>query len=73
MWEDTTIKVLFKKGDPLEHGNYRGISLVAHTGKVLLNIVATCSSHCCEREDLPEEQRGIRPRPRAARRSTCCS
>eukprot|EP00752_Nemacystus_decipiens_P015067 g13423.t1 len=37
-WEDATIKVLFKKGGPLECGNYRGISLVAHAGKVLLKI-----------------------------------
>eukprot|EP00752_Nemacystus_decipiens_P007608 g6799.t1 len=62
-WKDATIKVLFKKGDPLECGNYRGISLVAHAGKVLLKIVATRLSHYCEREDiLPEEQSGFRLR-----------
>eukprot|EP00752_Nemacystus_decipiens_P018192 g16322.t1 len=62
-WKDATIKVLFKKGDPLECGNYRGISLVAHAGKVLLKIVATRLSHYCEREGiLPEEQSSFRPR-----------
>ena len=61
-WKDATIKALFKKGDPLECGNYRGISLVAHAGKVLLEIVATRLSHYCEREGiLPEEQSGFRP------------
>eukprot|EP00752_Nemacystus_decipiens_P014381 g12791.t1 len=61
-WKDATI-VLFKKGDPLERGNYRGISLVAHAGKMLLKIVATRLSHYCEREGiLPEEQSGFRPR-----------
>eukprot|EP00752_Nemacystus_decipiens_P015555 g13878.t1 len=62
-WKDATVKVLFKKGDPLECGNYRGISLVAHAGKVLLKIVATRLSNYCEREGiLPEEQSGFRPR-----------
>ena len=40
-WKDATIRILFKKGDPLESGNHRGISLVAHAGKVLFKIVAT--------------------------------
>ena len=35
------IKVLRKKKDRTECGNYRGISLVAHASKVLLKIVAT--------------------------------
>ncbi|CAB1116625.1 unnamed protein product [Ectocarpus sp. CCAP 1310/34] len=50
-------------GDTMECGNYRGISLVAHAGKVLLKVVATRLSHYCEREGiLPEEQRsGFRP------------
>ncbi|CAB1116823.1 unnamed protein product [Ectocarpus sp. CCAP 1310/34] len=46
----------------MECGNYRGISLVAHAGKVLLKVVATRLSHYCEREGiLPEEQSGFRP------------
>lgn len=61
-WKDTTIKVLFTKGGTLECVNYRGISLVAHAGKVLLNLIATRLSHYCEREGiLPEEQSGFRP------------
>ena len=39
-WKDATIKVLHEKKDRTECGNYRGLSLVAHTGKVLLKIVA---------------------------------
>ena len=35
-WKDATIKVLHKKKDRTEYGNYRGLSLVAHAGKVLL-------------------------------------
>ena len=35
-WKDAVVKVLHKKGDKTECGNYRGISLVSHAGKVLL-------------------------------------
>ena len=35
-WKDAVITVLHKKGDKTECGNYRGISLVSHAGKVLL-------------------------------------
>ena len=38
-WRDAVIKVLHK--DRTECGNLRGISLVAHAGKVLLKVVAT--------------------------------
>ena len=61
-WKDATIKVLFKKKDPTECGNYRGISLVSHAGKVLTKLITTRLSHYCEREDiLLEEQSGFRP------------
>ena len=40
-WKFATIKVLHKKKDRIECGNYRGISLVVHAGKVLL----TAQSH----------------------------
>ena len=60
-WRDAVIKVLQKK-DRTECGNYRGISLVAHAGKVLFNIVATRLSFYCEaRNLLPEEQCGFHP------------
>ena len=61
-WRDTVIKVLHKKKDRTECGNYRGISLVAHAGKVLLKTVATrLSAYCEARNLLPEEQCGFRP------------
>ncbi|CAB1103350.1 unnamed protein product [Ectocarpus sp. CCAP 1310/34] len=48
--------------DTMECGNYRGISLVAHAGKMLRKVVATRLSHYREREGiLPEEQSGFRP------------
>ena len=56
------IKVLHEKKDRTECGSYRGISLVAYTGKVLLKIVATrLSAYCETRNLLPEEQCGFRP------------
>ena len=54
--------VLHKKKDRTECANYRGISLVAHAGKVLLKIIARRLSEYCERVGiLPEEQSGFRP------------
>ena len=54
--KDATIKVLHKKKDRTECGNYRGISLVAHAGNVLLKVIAGHLSDYCEREGiLPEE------------------
>ena len=35
-WKDAIIIVLHKKKDRTQCGNYRGISLVAHAGKILL-------------------------------------
>ena len=61
-WKDTTIKVLHKKNDRIECSNYRGLSLVAHAGKVLLKIVANRPGDFCEEAGiLPEEQCGFRP------------
>ena len=62
-WRDAVIKVLHNKKDRTECGNYRGISLVAHAGKVLLKIVAERLRDYCEVKGLlPEEQCGFRPR-----------
>ena len=59
--EDAIIKVVHKK-DRTECGNYRGISLVAHAGKILLKIIARRLSDYWERLGvLPEEQSGFRP------------
>jgi len=61
-WKDAIIKTLHKKKDRTDCNNYRGISLVAHAGKVLLKIVASRLSSYCETEHiLPEEQCGFRP------------
>ena len=63
-WKDAVITVLHKIGDKTECGNYRGISLVSHAGKVLLKVVARWLSAYCEAKGLlPEEQRGFRPNP----------
>ena len=60
-WKDATIFVLHKK-DRTECGSCRGISLVAHAGKVLLKVIPNRLSNYCEREGiLPEEQCGFRP------------
>ena len=61
-WKYAIIMVLHKKKDQTECGNYRGISLVAHAGKILLKIIAHHLSEDCERVGiLPEEQSGFRP------------
>ena len=48
LWKYATIIVLHKKKDRPEFGNYSGISLVAHAGKLLLKI----SSSSCIRGTL---------------------
>ena len=61
-WKYAIIMVLHKKKERTEFGNYRGISLVAHAGKILLKITARRLSEYCERvRILPEEQSGFRP------------
>ena len=61
-WKDAVITVLHKNGDKTECGNYGGISLVSHAGKVLLKVVARRLGAYCEAKGLlPEEQCGLRP------------
>ena len=61
-WKDVIIMVLHKKKDRTECGNYRGISLVAHTGKILPKIIARRLSEYGERVGiLPVEQSVFRP------------
>ena len=61
-WKDVIIMILHKKKDRTECGNYRGISLVAHAGKILLKIIPRRLSEYCECVGiLPEEQSGFRP------------
>ena len=56
-WKDAIIMVFHKKKDRTECGNYRGISLVAHAGKILLlkKIIARRLSeyYYCERVGIP--------------------
>ena len=53
--------MLFKKGNPYECGEYRGISLGAHAGKVVLKVVAMRLNAYCEwRKIFLEAQYGFR-------------
>ena len=61
-WKHAIIMILLTKNYRTACGNYRGISLVAHAGKILLKIVTHRFSVYCERVWLlPEEQKGFRP------------
>ena len=63
-WRDAVTNVLHKNKDMIECGNYRGISLVLHAGKVLLKIIAIrLSAYCEAKRLLPEKQCGFRPHP----------
>ena len=60
-WKDAIVTVLHKRGRQAK-GNYRGISLVPHAGKVLLKVVARrLSAHCETKGQLLEKQCGFRP------------
>ena len=60
-WKDAIITMLLHKKDQAECGNCRGISLVAHAGKILLKIIARHLSEYCERVGvLPEEHSDFR-------------
>ena len=51
-----------KKKDWIDCGNYRGISLVVHAGKVLLKVVAMRLGDYCEAKGLlVEEKCDFRP------------
>ena len=56
------IMVLHKEKDRTESSSYRGISLIAHAGKILLKIIARRLSEYYECVGiLPEEQSDFRP------------
>ena len=60
-WKDAVITALHEKDNKTECGNYRGISLVSHAGKVLLEVVTRRLSAYCEAKGLlPEKQCGFR-------------
>ena len=59
-WKYAITMVPHKKEDRTECGHYRGISLVAHAGKIPLKIIACRLSKYCERVGiLPEEHSGL--------------
>ena len=61
-WKYAIFMVLHKRKDRTKCGNYRGILLGAHAGKILLKIIARRLSENCECVGiLPEEQSGSRP------------
>jgi hypothetical protein len=60
--KDVIIAILFKKGDKRDCGNYRGLSLIAHMGKVLERMVQNRLQPVAEERGwFPEEQNGFRP------------
>ena len=61
-WKDAIIMVPHKKKERTECGNDKGISLVAHAGKILLKIIARRLSEYCESVGiLPEKPSSFRP------------
>ena len=63
LYNQTYNTALHKKGDKTECGNYRGIFLVYHAGKVHIPVLTKWLSDYCEAKGLlPEEQRGFWPR-----------
>ncbi|CAB1101396.1 unnamed protein product [Ectocarpus sp. CCAP 1310/34] len=61
-WKDTTIKVLYKKGDRFNCNNFRGISLLSHVDKAPVKIITNRLSALCETNNIvPEEQCTFRP------------
>ena len=62
-WKDAIIMVLHKKKDRTECRSYRGISLVAHAGTTLLQVIARHLSEYSERMGiLPGEHSCFRPK-----------
>lgn len=61
-WKDAVIMVLHEK-EKADFGNYRGIFLVAHTGKVVIKTICRRLSEYCEvKRVLPDAQCGFQPR-----------
>jgi exonuclease III len=63
VWKVAVVVSIFKKGDPTMTGNYRGISLMSSTLKVLLTALATRLQTVLEAQGMVvREQAGFRPR-----------
>ncbi|XP_049714338.1 type 2 lactosamine alpha-2,3-sialyltransferase isoform X2 [Elephas maximus indicus] len=58
-WKRSIFMPIPKKGDPTECGNYRTISLISHTSKILLKIIQKRLQQYIDGE-LPEIQAGFR-------------
>lgn len=66
LWNEVHIVSLFKKGDPELLTNYRGISLISVSLKVLLGIMVDRLSEAADAHHLlPESQSGFRKREEA--------
>ena len=57
-WKKSVFIPLYKKGDSMECKNYRTISLISHTSKILLYILNNRMESFVERE-IPQEQAGF--------------
>ena len=58
-WKIQEFVMLYKSGDHKQCSNYRNITLISHTSKVLLMIIIHCLKAKLEQE-LPEEQSAYR-------------
>lgn len=60
-WKQCVIRLLFKKGDVMEPGNYRPISLLSVVGKLLSRVLSVTLEKLLERSGcIPDEQGGFR-------------
>lgn len=60
-WSNSEIVMFFKKGEPQDPGNYRGIALANALSKIFTSILATRINEWSEAEQiLPEGQAGFR-------------
>ena len=58
-WKRSIFIPLFKKGDKKDCGNYRTISLISHTSKIMLKILQKRLEGFLNKE-LPDEQAGFK-------------
>jgi hypothetical protein len=63
-WKDVIIKILHKKGDKKDANNYRGISLISHTGKLMERMIQARLEELIKRypEMIPDAQSGFESR-----------
>jgi hypothetical protein len=62
-WNNSDVKMLYKKGTPEDPGNYRPIALENSTFKLLTNIISNRLSNWAEmKKVIPDYQNGFRPK-----------